>query len=163
MSHTFYYKSTNPAVVAALRKNFSERTAIQLEQNKFARRFGGVAMHSAMDQRLLGVAFINGKKPKDEALWTRADRHGMRHPKRLGGGAAGDKLRAAWKKHWPNASIPENGFLAELNLPQFQPGRSMGYALKGSAAYLCISHPVTDKRLKEIRASDYTSAVKEKD
>lgn len=162
MSYSHYYKSTAAPIVAALRKHFAERTAIQLEQNKFARRFGGVAMHSQMDQRLIGVAFINGKKPKDEALWTRADRHGMRHPKRLGGDAAGDKLRAAWKKHWPNASIPENGFLTELNLPGFRPGRSMGYALKGKTAYLCISHPVDDKRLTEIIASEYTKNVEVK-
>lgn len=162
MKYLFYYTTTDPAVVAAAEKYFHDRAVLQLKQNKFARRFGGAfALHSALDDRMVGVAFTGGKPPKgDPALWTLPNKHGMRHPRPKGGGVEGDKLRADWKKHWPAESIRVNPLMEELNLPQFYPGRSIGYAVKNGVFYLCISTQLTDKRLAEVPASIYMGAVK---
>lgn len=161
VKYIFYYTTEHPAVVTAAETYFRDRATLHLQQNKFARRFGGAAMHSAMDDRLVGVAFTADKPPKkgDITLWTLPDKHGMRRPRPKGGGAEGDKLRAEWQKHWPTGSILENPLLLELDLPQFHPGRSMGYAVKKGVFYLCTSEPASDKRLTEVPASVYVGAV----
>lgn len=159
---TFYYKSKAPELVNALGAHFDEMNEIGKKQRKFARLFGGVAMRSVVDWRLCGLSF-SGCVLKDPDLWTQPDKHGLRKPKRTGGGEAGAALRKRWAANFPHDILGVNPFLVVLKEPQFLPGRRMGYTLKGGVAYLSINHPMKSKLLTEILASEYVRADKQKE
>jgi hypothetical protein len=151
----FYYRCTNSAVIAAVTAFFDKCAVIEKAGDAFAARFGGEArFYSRFGTSFGGVAFKRDKPPKDEALWTKPDKHGMRWPKRTG--EAGRGLRNEWELNWPKAEAKDEEWLAPLGLTTSIESRP-GIALdtKNKVVYVETNKPLTIDGVEELTATQY--------
>jgi hypothetical protein len=161
--HRFYYRTTDPAVVSVVKAYFDQNKVVEEAAVKFANRFGGGAMFTAFERQLVGVTFKRDKPPKNEALWTKKDKYGMRRPLPRGGGEEGDKLRAEWKKHWPKHKVSLTPVYEAFGIRDYPFGPGIGVALRKRTVVVMATKPLKLKGLVEITASEYIKVAGKED
>lgn len=104
-----YYKTNDPAVLAAWAKNKADRAELQAKVDAFAARFGGKGLMYADPARFAGIKF---PVPLGRDRWTAPDEHGLQRPRSrpLKGASPETKaslkeLNAEWQEHYPDGRV----------------------------------------------------------
>lgn len=163
MKPTFLYKSTVPAVAAAVGAYFGDLDKIAKAGEKFASVFGGKPMYCTLNGTFAGLSWQRGTEPVNPHLWTKRTDHGLRKPK-PGGGPEGAALRAQYLSLWPTG-LPKPAHTAWLALVtaesvdwRYSPGIAMSKA-KPQVVYFESTVPFS-RNVVEINRTEYEQGTK---
>lgn len=160
----FYYRTTEPEIVAAVAAYFEKRQAIAKAGHEFAQRFGAKeALFGTIRFELAGIVFDKTKPPANPELWTKPSRQHMQRP-RVGGGTAGRALRNEWEMNWPKAFVTTAEWCTAAGLGNAGWGRP-GVALvdEHKTVYFCNDSPAKPQAgVHEITATEYIAATGDK-
>lgn len=104
-----YYKTNDPEVMAAWKKDRTDRAALQTKIDAFAARFSGKGLMYAEPARFAGINF---PVLMDRNLWCAPDSNGLQRPrsKPLKGASTEIKtalktLNTVWQVHMPTGQV----------------------------------------------------------
>lgn len=157
-----YYKTNDPAVLAAWETERAEHKALQAKIDTFAARFGGRGLMYTEPACFAGIIF---KAPLGRDQWTAPDQYGLQRPraKPLKGASPETKaalktLNAEWQEHYPTGTVDSDPFYQSLGCNSSMDFIFGGLTLFVHDGWVYLKCGIKMPQLTEILGSEFDAA-----